>query len=102
MLWFRRHILEFFILFLPVLRPLRLLRLVTLFGNLQKNTGRVFREKILIHTAGSTMLLMCVGALAVLDVEQTNVRGGAMRKALGFSDLESCGLGYNFLTRSIK
>ncbi len=57
---------------LPLLRPLRLLRLVTLLSALNRYAGNSLRGKVGIYLVGSVVLLVFVGALAVLDAE----RGG--------------------------
>jgi len=68
--WFFRHIIDFFVAILPVLRPLRLLRLLVLFGALQKAIGGAIRGKIIIYTAFSVVLLIYIASLAILDEER--------------------------------
>ena len=68
--WFFRHIIDFFVAVLPVLRPLRLLRLLVLFGALQKAIGGAIRGKIIIYTAFSVVLLIYIASLAILDEER--------------------------------
>lgn len=68
--WFVRHLLDLAIVALPLLRPLRLLRLVTLLAVLQRTAGRTFRGRVVAYVAGSAFLLVYVAALAVLDVER--------------------------------
>lgn len=65
--WFVRNIHELVILALPVLRPLRLLRLVTLLRVLHKTAGNALRGRIVTYVLGSAFLLTYCGALAVLD-----------------------------------
>jgi len=55
---------------LPFFRPLRLLRLVTLLSVLHRTVGETLRGRVVTYVAGSAALLVFVGALAVLDVEQ--------------------------------
>lgn len=55
---------------LPILRPLRLLRLVILLGVFQRVAGRTLRGKVVLYVAGSTVGLVLVGSLAVLDGER--------------------------------
>lgn len=68
--WFWRHLLDLAAVVLPVLRPLRLLRLVALFGVLQRSAGSALRGRITAYTVGSVSLLVFVGALAILDAER--------------------------------
>lgn len=68
--WFGRHLLDLAIVALPILRPLRLLRLVILLGVFQRVAGRTLRGKVVLYVAGSTVGLVLVGSLAVLDGER--------------------------------
>lgn len=55
---------------LPMLRPLRLLRLVTVLGVLNRHAGGSLRGRVSIYLAGSTTLVLFVAALAMLDSER--------------------------------
>jgi voltage-gated potassium channel len=68
--WFVRHLLDLLIVALPLMRPLRLLRLVVLVGALQKAIGNVVRGRILIYTIAGVVLLVYVASLAILDQER--------------------------------
>ncbi|MUL64216.1 ion transporter [Mycobacterium sp. CBMA 234] len=68
--WFFRHLIDLAIVLLPLLRPLRLLRLVVLLGALQKAIGNAIRGKVIIYTVSGAVLLVYVGALAVYDAER--------------------------------
>jgi voltage-gated potassium channel len=68
--WFFTHFHEFLIVALPVLRPLRLLRLVKLLSVLQMAAGSTFRGRVVMYAAGSSVLLVTIAALAMLDVER--------------------------------
>ncbi|CAN5716085.1 potassium channel family protein [soil metagenome] len=68
--WFFRHLLDFAIVALPFLRPLRLLRLVVLFSALQRAFGDAIRGRVVLYTASSAVLLVYVASLAVLDCER--------------------------------
>lgn len=68
--WFVRHLPDLAIVILPLLRPLRLLRLVVLFGVLQKAVGGAIRGRVLAYTAFSAVLLIYVASLAILDTER--------------------------------
>lgn len=69
--WFIRNLHELAILVLPFLRPLRLLRIITLVRVINKTAGAALRGKIIFYVVGSSILLVYTGALAVLDAEKT-------------------------------
>lgn len=68
--WFYRHLLDLAIVVLPMLRPLRLMRFLTIIALIQRNAGSMLRGKVAIYTAGATILTIFIGGLAVLDAEQ--------------------------------
>lgn len=68
--WFSTHLFDLAIVVLPMLRPLRVLRLVTLLRVLQRTAGAALRGRILIYVASAASLLVFVASLAVLDVER--------------------------------
>jgi voltage-gated potassium channel len=68
--WFFTHFYEFLIVVLPLLRPLRLLRLVTLFVVLQRIAGVRLRGRLAIYIVGSSLLLLFIASLAILDAER--------------------------------
>ena len=69
-----RHWLDVLIIALPLLRPLRLLRLVTLLKVLNRRATSGLRGHVAVYVAGGSALLAFCGALAVLSVERD--RGG--------------------------
>lgn len=73
--WFLRHFHEFVIVALPMFRPLRLLRLVTLVSVFQRSVGGALRGRVVIYACGGTTLLILVSALAVLDAERPAPEG---------------------------
>jgi voltage-gated potassium channel len=70
--WFVRHILDFVIVAVPFVRPLRLLRLVVIVAAVQKAFGDAVRGRIVIYTATSAVLLVYAASLAVLDAERSD------------------------------
>jgi len=68
--WFLRHLLDFAIVALPLLRPLRLLRLLVLIEVLQKAIGDAFRGRIVVYTVSGVVLLIYTASLAVFDKER--------------------------------
>ncbi|TLM74610.1 potassium channel family protein [Pseudarthrobacter sp. NamB4] len=69
--WFIRNLHELVIVAVPLFRPLRLLRLVTLLAVLHRTLGDTLRGRVVTYVVGSAAMLVFVGALAVLDVEQS-------------------------------
>ena len=70
--WFVRNLHELLIVVLPMLRPLRLLRLITLLRALNRAGGRALRGRILMYVLASAGILSYAAALAVLDIERAN------------------------------
>ncbi|MGH3633663.1 MAG: potassium channel family protein [Mycobacterium sp.] len=68
--WFFRHVFELLIVALPLLRPLRLVRLVVLIGALQNAAGNAVRGRIAIYTVSGVILLVYLSSLAILDQER--------------------------------
>lgn len=81
LVWFRAHIFDLLVVVLPLLRPLRLLRLVTLLSVLQRTAGAAFRERVVMYVIGASTLLVFVASLAVLDAERS--AGGATITTFG-------------------
>ena len=70
--WFLRNLHELLIIVLPMLRPLRVLRLITLLRVLNRVGGNALRGRILVYVISSAVVLSYVAALAVLDVERAD------------------------------
>ena len=68
--WFYTHWFDLCVVVLPMLRPLRILRLVTLLSVLQRTAGTAIRGRIGIYVGSASALLIFVAALAVLDSER--------------------------------
>jgi voltage-gated potassium channel len=79
--WFRSHLFDLAVVVLPMLRPLRALRFVTLLRVLDRTAGYAFRGRITTYVAGAATLLVFVASLAVLDAERP--APGATIKTLG-------------------
>lgn len=71
--WFVRHLPDLAIVLLPMFRPLRLLRLLTLVRVLQRSTGLALRGRVTLYVIASAGLLVLVGALGALDAQQDAV-----------------------------
>jgi len=66
----RNNLFDLAVVALPLLRPLRLLRLVTLLSVLNRNIGGSLRGRVAVYVAGATTLILLVASLAVLDAER--------------------------------
>ncbi len=58
------------VVLLPLLRPLRLLRLITLLAVLNRKAGGSLRGRVSVYVGGAAVMTMFVAALAVLDAER--------------------------------
>jgi voltage-gated potassium channel len=77
----RAHILDLVVLVLPLLRPLRALRVVTAVARMNR-ASLSFRGQTTTYVVGAVALLGFVGALAVLDAE----RGSENANIASFGD----------------
>jgi voltage-gated potassium channel len=68
--WMFTHWYEVAVIALPMLRPLRLLRLVTLLSVLRRSAGTAVRGQVIAYAAGWTTILLVVSSLAMLDAER--------------------------------
>ncbi|MBU8861651.1 MULTISPECIES: potassium channel family protein [unclassified Micromonospora] len=78
----RTHLFDLTVLVLPFLRPLRALRLVTVVLNLTRRTTEWARGRLALYVGATTVLLVVVSALAVLDAE----RGAPDASIASFAD----------------
>jgi voltage-gated potassium channel len=77
--WFFTHLWELAIVALPMLRPLRLLRLLSVIAMLQRSTVLAVRGRVTVYVVVATALLVTVAGIAVLDAEQ-NAPGANIKK----------------------
>lgn len=66
----RGNFLDLAVIALPLLRPLRMLRLVKLLSVLNRHAGGSLRGRVAVYVAGSTSLVLFVASLAVLEAER--------------------------------
>ncbi|MGH3714382.1 MAG: potassium channel family protein [Micromonosporaceae bacterium] len=66
----RRNLVDLVVIVLPLARPLRLLRLVTLVRVLNRQTAAALRGRIAVYVSGFAALVIFCAALAVLDAER--------------------------------
>lgn len=70
----RSNVLDLIVVAVPILRPLRLLRLVTVLKVLNRRAELSLGNRVAVYTLGSAGLLVLVSALAVLDAERQDPR----------------------------
>jgi voltage-gated potassium channel len=94
--WFFHHLLDLGIVALPLVRPLRLLRLIILIEVLQKAVGDAFRGRIVVYTVSGVLLLIYTASLAVFDTEryQHGATINSFGKALWWSITTVTTVGY--------
>ena len=68
--WFVQNLLDLAIVLLPMLRPLRLLRLVSVLAVFQRIGGTRLVGRVALYVSVSTVMLILVGSLAMLSVER--------------------------------
>ncbi|GII98751.1 voltage-gated potassium channel [Sediminihabitans luteus] len=66
----RSHLFDLAMLVLPMLRPLRLLRLFTLLQVLNRTTAGGLRGRVVTYAVGATALLVVCGGLAITEAER--------------------------------
>ncbi len=65
-----RHWLDLFVIALPLLRPLRLLRLIPLLSVINRRATTRLQGRVATYVVGGALLLAFVGALAELNAER--------------------------------
>ena len=68
--FFVRNIFDLLVVALPLLRPLRLLRLVTLLHVLNRHAGASLRGRVVVYVTGAAATILFVASLAILDAER--------------------------------
>ena len=94
--WFLRNLHMAAILALPMLRPLRLMRLLSVLRLSHRVAGRALRGRLLTYAFGSAILLCYAAALAVLDAEQNDREANIKNiwDALWWAAVTIAGVGY--------
>ncbi|MGW5239829.1 hypothetical protein ACWEOW_12910 [Monashia sp. NPDC004114] len=68
----RRHVLDLAVIALPLLRPLRLLRVVAILAVLNRGVSGGLRGRVAVYVIGASLMTIFVGGLAVLDAERAS------------------------------
>jgi len=68
--FFKHNLIDLLALALPVLRPLRLLRLVALVGMFTRLGAKTMRGRLMTYVTGGALLMVLVGGLAVTEAER--------------------------------
>lgn len=66
----RGHVSDLVVVAVPIFRPLRLLRLVTMLHALNRYAGSSLRGRVSVYLAGGSCLIIFLGALSMLDHER--------------------------------
>ncbi len=66
----KKNLIDLAVVALPILRPLRLVRLLALVSIFQRTGAQALRGKVITYAAGGTILLVVVGALAITEAER--------------------------------
>ncbi|QXT63481.1 potassium channel family protein [Tessaracoccus palaemonis] len=70
--WFLRHPLDLAIVALPMLRPLRLVRFLTVVSIVGRGAGNALRGRVVAYAMSATILIGLIASLAVLDAERSS------------------------------
>lgn len=70
MVWFRTHLADLAFALIPVLRLVRLLRVLTLLPGIRSTAGDRLRVRIMVYATGASVILIYVSSLAVLELER--------------------------------
>lgn len=69
--WLGRHLLDLGAVALPVLRPLRVIRLVALLRVVERAAGRKLHGRVAMYAVAGAIMIVYVGGLAELEAERS-------------------------------
>jgi voltage-gated potassium channel len=98
--WLVRHPVALLFVLLPLLRPLRLLRVVARSRVFAQSAGAAFRSRVLVYLVGAAVLVSYIAALAVFDAERDAVGASitSFGEALWWSAVTVTTVGYGDYT----
>lgn len=70
--WFRAHLFALAVVIIPALKPLRLLRVLTLFHPFGRSAGDALRARLMIYGLASALIVVYIAALSVLEAERAS------------------------------
>lgn len=70
--WFRKHLFALAVVIVPALKPLRLLRVLTLFHPFGRSAGDALRARLMIYGFASALMVVYIAALSVLEAERAS------------------------------
>jgi voltage-gated potassium channel len=70
--WFRAHLFALAVVVIPALKPLRLLRVLTLFHPFRRSAGDALRARLMIYGVASALMVVYIAALSVLEAERAS------------------------------
>ncbi|WP_103662795.1 potassium channel family protein [Microbacterium sp. CJ77] len=70
--WFRAHLFALAVVIIPALKPLRLLRVLTLFHPFGRSAGDALRARLMIYGVASALMVIYIAALSVLEAERAS------------------------------
>ena len=70
--WFRAHLFALAVVIVPALKPLRLLRVLTLFHPFGRSAGDALRARLMIYGVAAALMVIYIAALSVLEAERAS------------------------------
>jgi voltage-gated potassium channel len=95
--YIKSHVLDLAVCVLPMIRPLRLLRVLTALNALHRTGGMALRGRIAVYVTGSVTMILLIGSLSVLDAERhaagSNIRSFGDAIWWAFTTITTVGYG---------
>jgi voltage-gated potassium channel len=68
--WFTHHIFDLLVVVLPMLRPMRAIRVLTALNALHRTSGIALRGKITMYVGVTMVMMLLIDSLSILDAER--------------------------------